>query len=116
MLLSREEKRIPWTRESIVLALLVLWMTITTFFATFPDLAWQQWEKVAKIQLMIFVAMMLITTRERLHLLVWTIALSIGFFGVKAAYSRSFMGACTVSWGRRARSSAKTTRWASRWR
>lgn len=83
MLLSREEKRIPWTRESVVLALLVLWMTVTTFFAAFPELAWQQWEKVAKIQLMIFVAMMLITTRERLHLLVWTIAVSIGFFGVK---------------------------------
>src|SRR5512139_1873967 len=55
MLLSREEKRIPWTRESVVLALLVLWMTVTTFFAVFPELAWQQWEKVAKIQLMIFV-------------------------------------------------------------
>jgi probable O-glycosylation ligase (exosortase A-associated) len=83
MLLSREQKRIPWTRESILLALFVLWMTITTFFAKFPDLAWEQWEKVAKIQLMIFVAMMLITTRERLHVLVWTIAVSIGFYGVK---------------------------------
>ena len=83
MLLSREAKRIPWTRESILLALLVLWMTITTFFATFSALAWEQWEKVVKIQLMIFVAMMLITTRERLNLLVWTIVVSIGFYGVK---------------------------------
>ena len=32
---------------------------------------------------MIFVAMMLITNRERLHVLVWTIALSLGFYGVK---------------------------------
>jgi len=32
---------------------------------------------------MIFVAMMLITNRFRLHVLVWTIAVSIGFYGVK---------------------------------
>jgi len=64
-------------------------MTITTFFATYPAAAWEQLEKVAKIQLMIFVAMMLITNRERLHLLVWTIAVSIGFYGVKGAFSPS---------------------------
>lgn len=83
LLFSREPKRIPWTRESVVLALFVAWMTITTFFAMYPPLAWLQLEKVAKIQLMIFVALMLINTRERLHLLVWTIVLSIGFYGVK---------------------------------
>ena len=83
LLKSQEPKRIPWNRESIVLAAFVLWMTVTTIFALYPDLAWLQLEKVAKIQLMIFVAMMLITTRERLHALIWTIAVSIGFYGVK---------------------------------
>jgi len=83
LLKSQEPKKIPWTRESKVLAVFVVWMTITTIFAIFPPAAWEQWEKVAKIQLMIFVAMMLITTRERLHLLVWAIAVSIGFYGVK---------------------------------
>ncbi len=83
LLKSQEPKKIPWTRESVVLAVFVVWMTFTTFFALHQAAAWQQWEKVAKIQLMIFVAMMLITTRERVHLLVWTIVLSIGFYGVK---------------------------------
>jgi probable O-glycosylation ligase (exosortase A-associated) len=83
MLMSREPKKIPWTRESVVLLCFILWMVFTTFFAFFPALAWLQLEKVAKIQLMIFVAMILITTRQRLHLLVVTIALSLGFFGVK---------------------------------
>ena len=86
LLVSREPKRIPWTRESILLAAFVLWMTTTTFFAMYPADAWYQWEKVVKIQLMIFVAMMLITNRERLHALVWTIAVSIGFYGVKGGY------------------------------
>lgn len=83
LLASKEAKKIPWNRESITLALFVGWMVITTVFAMHPQLAWLQLEKVAKVQLMIFVAMMLITNRYRLHVLVWTIALSLGFYGVK---------------------------------
>ncbi|NMG75996.1 putative O-glycosylation ligase, exosortase A system-associated [Aromatoleum diolicum] len=83
MLFSKEDKRIPWERESVVLALFVGWMLITTIFAVYPGLAWVQFEKVIKIQLMIFVAMMLIKTPERLKVLVWTIALSLAFYGVK---------------------------------
>jgi len=83
ILASSEPKKIPWTRESVVLLCFVLWTVFTTLFALFPGEAWLQLEKVLKIQLMIFVAMMLITTRERVHLLVVTMALSIGFYGVK---------------------------------
>ncbi|MFN0316536.1 MAG: putative O-glycosylation ligase, exosortase A system-associated [Burkholderiales bacterium] len=80
---TKEEKKIPWTRESVTLFMLVLWMTVTTLFAMYGDLAWTQWEKVMKIQTMIFVGMMLITTKERLQWLVFVIAVSIGFYGVK---------------------------------
>lgn len=84
MLMKRDEqKAIPWERETVVLAFFVVWMLITTFFAVYPTLAWVQFEKVVKIQLMIFVAMMLINTPERLKYLVWTIALSLSFYGVK---------------------------------
>ena len=83
LLVSKEEKRIPWERETIVLMIFVGWMVVTTSFAVYPALAWVQFEKVIKIQLMIFVAMMLITTPQRLKLLVVTIALSLAFYGVK---------------------------------
>ena len=79
MLVSREPKKMPVTTVTVVLALFLIWMTVTTFFALVPPLAWQQLEKVMKIQLMIFVAMMLINTRKRLDILVWTIVASIGF-------------------------------------
>jgi probable O-glycosylation ligase (exosortase A-associated) len=83
LLFSREPKKIPWTSDSVLLAIFVAWMILTTFFALYPELAWNQLDKVWRIMLMIFVAMMLITNRFRLHLLVWTIAVSIGFYGVK---------------------------------
>ena len=83
MLFSKEPKQIPWTRETRTLLGFILWMLVTTFFAFHPNLAWLQMEKVAKIQLMIFATLMLVTTKERLQTLVWIIALSLAFYGVK---------------------------------
>lgn len=83
MLFSKESKQIPWERETRVLAIFIGWMGVTTLFALFPDAAGAQFDKVIKIQLMTFVTMILINTRERIHAMVWAIALSLGFFGIK---------------------------------
>lgn len=83
LLFSKEPKRIPWTRETILLLLFILWMGVTTYFALYPQLAWEGYVKVFKVLLMTFVTLMVINNRERLHGLVWIIALSLGFYGVK---------------------------------
>ncbi|MFZ5595317.1 MAG: putative O-glycosylation ligase, exosortase A system-associated [Pseudomonadota bacterium] len=83
LLFSKESKRIPWTKETILLLLFILWMLVTTFFAVHSDLAWVHMEKIVKIQVMIFLTLILINSRERLHALAWVIALSLGFYGVK---------------------------------
>ena len=83
VLIWKEPKRMPWTRELTVLTLFVGWMLVTTIFSFYPDLAWEQMNKIAKIQLMIFLTPLVINTKERLRNLVWVITLSIGFFGVK---------------------------------
>lgn len=80
---SKEKKAMPWTREIIVLLVFIGWMLFTNFFAFYPDLAWVQWEKVWKIQLMVLLTALIITDRHKLHWLVWVIALSFGFYGVK---------------------------------
>ncbi|MDP1678836.1 MAG: putative O-glycosylation ligase, exosortase A system-associated [Candidatus Nitrotoga sp.] len=80
---SKEPKHMPWTREMTVLLLYVLWMSVTTFFAFYSNLAWDQLQKVIKIQIMIFLTPLVINNRQRLHGLVWVIALSLGFYGVK---------------------------------
>jgi len=79
----RESKKVPWTRETITLTVLILWMLVTTLDAFYPELAWIQYQKVLKIQLMTFVTLMLMKEPVRLRLLVWVIALSLGFYGVK---------------------------------
>lgn len=86
LMASREEKatmRIPWTRETKLLLILTIWFFITTVFALYPDAAWPQWEKVWRIMLMTLVTTMLITNEYRLKMLMYTIALSLGFYGLK---------------------------------
>ena len=82
-LFSKEKKEMVWTRETGLLLIFVSWMLITTFFALYPQFAWEQWDKVWKIQLMVFLTVLLINDRNKLHWLVWVIALSLGFYGVK---------------------------------
>lgn len=82
-LFSPAKKEMLWTRETVLLALFLVWMLITTFFSFYPDYAWVQWNKVWKIQLMIFLTVMMIKDRQQLHWMVWVIALSLGFYGVK---------------------------------
>ncbi|MDP2028642.1 MAG: putative O-glycosylation ligase, exosortase A system-associated [Thiobacillus sp.] len=82
-LFSKDKKEMLWTRETVVLLIFVLWMLITNFFAFYPDLAWVQWNKVWKIQLMVFLVAMMIKDRYQIHWMIWVIALSLGYYGVK---------------------------------
>ena len=81
--MSREPKKIPWTRESVILLIFIIWMVITTIFSVYPALAWPYLVQILKIQLMVFVTMMMMQSKQRIKMLVIVIALSIGFFGVK---------------------------------
>jgi len=83
MLFSKEPKRIPWTRETVLLLMFVLWMCVTTYFAFFPELAFENFKKVFKVLLMTFVTLMVINNRERLNGLIWVICISLGFYGIK---------------------------------
>ncbi len=82
-LFSKEKKEMVWTRETVLLLIFIGWMFITTFFSFYPELAWLQWNKVWKIQLMVFLTAMIIKERQHLHWVIWVIALSLGYYGVK---------------------------------
>jgi len=83
ILASKEQKRIPWYPLSRTLVIWWGWMFVTTFFAFNQSLAWNQWDKVWKVQLFVFVTMMMITSKERINALVLVMMLSLGFYGVK---------------------------------
>jgi putative inorganic carbon (hco3(-)) transporter len=83
MLASKEAKRMVWSREMVVLVVFIIWMGITTTQAINGGAAFQQYIKVIKIQVLTFMALLLLTSRDRIHVFVWVIVLSLGFYGVK---------------------------------
>jgi probable O-glycosylation ligase (exosortase A-associated) len=82
-MMSREPKRVLLSREIVLLALLLIWMFVSTTNALFPALAWEQWSKVWRVQLGVLLTLMLTTSMPRIHALVWTIGVSLGFYGIK---------------------------------
>jgi len=83
LLFSKEPKRVPITPVTVTLILFLLWMVVTTIFATNPAEAVAKLSKVLKIQLMIFLTLALFNSRDRINGLVWVIVVSLGFYGVK---------------------------------
>lgn len=86
MFFATDRKPIPWNRELIVSVILMCYFTFTTLFAWAPGPAWVQWEKVFKIVLMTLVATMFLYGYDRIRTIMWTIVLSIGFYGVKGFF------------------------------
>lgn len=83
MLFSREPKRLPVTPVTVVLFLMTLWMNVTTFFAIDTSLSLPMWERVMKIQFMVFVALYLLHSKQHVQVLIWVLAGSVAFFGIK---------------------------------
>jgi putative inorganic carbon (HCO3(-)) transporter len=81
--LTRERKWPPLSSPMTAWILFVLWTGVTTANALSPDQAFVRWIDLMKTSLIVFLIPMLFHKKEDLRLLVWVIALSIAFFGVK---------------------------------
>jgi probable O-glycosylation ligase (exosortase A-associated) len=99
ILFSREPKRLPVTPVTVVLFLMLLWINVSTFFALDTDLALPMWERVMKIQLMVFVALCILHSKQHIQLLLWVVALSVGFYGVKGGLFTLRGGGELLVWG-----------------
>jgi putative inorganic carbon (hco3(-)) transporter len=98
-LLSRERKFPPATAATYFLAALTLWVSVSTLFALVPDSAYEKWEEVIKILGMTFVAACIVNSKERILQLVWIVALSLGFFGIKGGVFGIATGGTYRVWG-----------------
>lgn len=99
LLFDREPKRLPKNGLLAVWILFVLWMLLTTLDAYWPAPAWAQYVKVFKIQLIIFLTMLVMHTPERIKLMIWVIFCSVGFYGVKGGIYTVLTGGGGRVWG-----------------
>jgi len=99
VLLTRDRRNFFVTREIVVLMMFMLWVSITLLFAMSVDEAFSQWTKVMKIDGMILAAMVVLYSRKHITLLVWVLAVSIGFYGVKGGLFTLATGGNYHVWG-----------------
>ncbi|MBK8750318.1 MAG: putative O-glycosylation ligase, exosortase A system-associated [Candidatus Competibacteraceae bacterium] len=99
LVISRDPKRLPITAATVTLGCFVLWMCITTIFAVHSTGSWEQLDKVIKIQLMVFVTLAVLHTRQQIQIFVWVNVASLGFFGVKGGLFTITTGGSFRVWG-----------------
>src|SRR5215470_298884 len=84
ILMSKEPKRLPLDPPVVALIFFNLWMTVTTVvFSLYPELAWPKWWTVMKIQLFIFLSMIVMQSPQRIRWLVVVATYSVAYFGIK---------------------------------
>lgn len=78
-----EPKKLPFRRESALLVAFWMMFGISTIFAFYPDRALPRFVEISKVFLMVFLSTSILNTRDRLHLLMRVIGLSLGVFALK---------------------------------
>ena len=81
---SKDPVRLPINSTTILLILFPLWMCVTYAFALENEI-WglNRWQEVMKIFFVLLISASVIKTRQHVVWMIWVIAISIGFFGVK---------------------------------
>ena len=99
MMVTREPRSVPWTPATVVLLLFGAWMVVTLPFSLHFSESIPLWSRVMKILLMTFVVAALVKTREQVEWLLWVLALSLGFYGIKGGIFTISSGGAYRVWG-----------------
>jgi putative inorganic carbon (HCO3(-)) transporter len=99
--LIHKEQRKPLPVNPLTITLLVFfgWTTITTYFAFYPEYAFVVWTTFFKTQLMALLIPLFIHRREQVQQLLWVIAMSLAYYGVKGGLFVIRMGGDQRVWG-----------------
>lgn len=99
LLVTKDPKKLPMTPVVITLLCFTGWMVVTTAAAFLPLSSLDMLQRVLKIMLMTCVTMMLIKTKEQLHYLIWVLAGSLGYYGIKGGVFTILSGGQFRIWG-----------------
>jgi probable O-glycosylation ligase (exosortase A-associated) len=97
--LLKGEKKLP--KDPLLVALIgfTLFTCLTTALAIDPEPALWKWDRFMKIQFMTVLTIFLIVEQQRLIALMWVIALSLGFYGLKGGVFGLMGGGENLVWG-----------------
>lgn len=84
---------------TVLLVMLMLWITLSWLLGLAPADDYEQWKKVMKIDGMIIVALMVLHTKEHILALIWVAAGSIALLGIKGGIFTVLSGGTARVWG-----------------
>ncbi|MET0081757.1 MAG: putative O-glycosylation ligase, exosortase A system-associated [Sedimenticola sp.] len=100
LLITKDMKKLPSGYFVIYVWIAwAVWMNFTTPFALEPEVAASEWERAVKIQLVSFLTIMLLQSKERLMIFIWVVALSVGFYGIKGGVFTILTQGNYLVWG-----------------
>jgi probable O-glycosylation ligase (exosortase A-associated) len=99
-LMAGELRLPPRNATTLLLVALMLCFTATSFVALGePAAVWEKWDRSVKILLGLLLTAAMLTTRQRLHALVWVMVISLGYYGVRGGIFALATGGSYRVWG-----------------
>jgi putative inorganic carbon (HCO3(-)) transporter len=99
MVIYKGDKKLPMVPLTMVFIFFMFWMSLTSVFAIHPDLVFTQWNKVMKIFGMTLVVIMLLKERKHIEMAIWSVVISLGYYGVKGGIFTIRSGGGDRVWG-----------------
>ena len=99
LLFYKGVKRFPLSAPVVLLLLFDFWMVITHFLGFHPELVQDKALAIVKIQVMVFVTIWVLNTKQHINWFVAVVAFSIGFYGVKGGIFTILSGGGHRVWG-----------------
>lgn len=99
VLVSKEKFSLPKSGALVAFFLFALWPSVTSLFAINPDqigMLWSRWNKIALMTLFVLVVM---KTRKDITWVLWTIFISLGYYGIKGGIFTLATGGHYRVWG-----------------
>lgn len=82
-LMSKEKGNLKPNAFLVLIGIFAAWITLTTIFAPVHEVTVPLWDRNIKTLFMIVMVLALVNSRVRLHGLVWVVAISLGYYGIK---------------------------------
>jgi putative inorganic carbon (hco3(-)) transporter len=99
-LLMTKERHSPFKGPAVIAFILfTFWVTLSWGFGLDPSGDFPQWDKVMKINLMVFVALILLSSKKHVFALVWVAAGSLAILGAKGGVFTVMTGGSYRVWG-----------------
>jgi putative inorganic carbon (HCO3(-)) transporter len=98
--LVSSDKRSPFKAPPVaIFVIFTVWITISWLMGMDPSGQYPQWDKVMKVNFMVVVCLMLIHSREQIHILAWVLTLSVAILSVKGGVFTVLHGGSYRVWG-----------------